>query len=284
LESPEKKMQMTKWGYLSVGLALALSPCAAHAAQQVSIGKVNTSVGVKPTSAKNKFILETDPAFSPGAVVPGGTPADYIPTEGLLNNFFDPTQFQLATDPSTGTFALGASVAGEGAYQVVGFEVQTVDGGLVDVQDNGQGGENVTNDTSSPLDPSGGPVGGGETGNVYDIHFKIISQDRALAQPSSVDQNFYELFLIGNNPTINDETTFVTPDSYITFSPIDPTDSDLSSFTVDAPNIAPSVVPEVSTAGFLAVGGASLFLRRRKAKTQSQAQAPSASSTPPDQA
>ena len=235
------------------------------AAQQVALGLVNTSVDVRPTSTKNKYKLETDPALQASPAAPAD-PSQYIPYEGELNNHFDPTQFELATDPNTGTFALGASVAGEGPFQVVGFYVQTVDGGLVDVQDNGKGGESVTELTSGPLDPTDGPVGGGESGNVYDIHFKIISQDRSQVLSSDQDQNFYELFLnqIGNNPPGYD-TTFPNQDSFIDFTPIDP-NSGLPDETVGPAGIIASATPEVSSAGFLAVGGLAIFFRRRRAK------------------
>jgi hypothetical protein len=270
-------------------------------AQQVALKLVNTSVGLKPTSTKNKDALITDPSLAiPALSAVGGVPADYIPVEGQLNNHFNPSYFQLDTDPATGTFGLGSTAMGVLPFQVLGFEAQTVDGGLIDVQDNGTGGSTVTDITNAnqpegTTAPNGdplGPVGGGETGNVFDIHFKIINDEQSLALSSDQDQDFYQLFLTqtGDNAP-SDETTFVTPDSYVTFSPIDSSTVvplGLQSFTVqngvDGGVINGSVVPEVSSAGFLAVGGLTLFLRRRRAKKQTKVAASVDSSTPPDHA
>jgi len=276
---------------LSCALMLAW-PCFALAAQQVILGKVNTSVGLKNTAA-NQFKLITDPVLTPSEES-GPQPSDYIPVEGYLDSHFDPAQFELNNDPTTGMPSLGSSVMGVLPYQVLGFEVQTVDGGLVDVQDNGEGGSSVTDitNTNQPegtTAPNGnplGPVGGGDTGNVFDIHFNIITDEEGTALTSDQDQDFYQLFLtqIGNNLP-GDDTTFATPDSFVTFDPVDgPSGAGLSPITVTFPNIAPSVVPEVSSAGFIAFGGVALFLRRRRAKKESQALATQSSSAPPDQA
>ena len=284
-------MPFRRWGLLACALLLA-SPCLALGAQQVALGFVNTSTGVKPTSTKNKDALITDPSLS---FVEGSTPMDFFPAEGLLNTHFDPTQYQLYVDPNVGTFSLGTTVQGAFPYQVLGFEVQTSDGGLIDVQDNGNNGDTYSQITSGPLDPTDGAVGGTETGNVYDIHFKIINDEQSSALSSDQDQNFYQLFLtrIGANPP-GDDSTFPTTfandpadTSFVTFDPEEGT-TGLSDFTVingvDGGVINGSVVPEVSSAGFLAIGGLTLFLRRRKAKKQGEAAVSLISPTPPDPA
>jgi hypothetical protein len=273
-------MSLRKWGLLSCAMMLAL-PGFSMAAQQLVLGLVNTSVGVKATSTKNKFRLETDPTLT-GSSVAVDNPADLIPTEGLLNNSFDTSQFTLVTDPNTGTYGLGASVQGVAPYEVLGFDVQTVDGGVIDVTDNGIGGSTVAPDTTlgdegvtKGPDGAAPAVGGGETGNVFDIHFKIVSDENTpptQALPSNEDQVFYNLFLnqSGDNPLGSIDTTFSDPTSYVTFAPMTGVVGETPE-TVTFPNIiSSSTVPEVSSAGFLGFVGLTLILRRRKAAKELQ--------------
>jgi len=269
-------MPFRKWGILACAVVLAAGACA-RAGEQKELGLVDTSIGLKPTSTKNKLALITDPVLT-SADAPL-SPSDYIPVEGLLDNHFDPTEFQLDTSPNTGTYSTdGSTVAGIAPYEVLGFEVQTVDGGLINVQDNGMGGDSVTNVTSGTLDPGGGPVGGGETGNVYDIHFKIVNNEESTNPPltSDQDQDFYQLFLtqIGDNPP-GDDTVFTTTDSFVTFaeSPGATQDGiDAPPETVTFAQIQGAVLPEASTAAFLGLAGMTLFMRRRRAKKNHLAQ------------
>lgn len=269
-------MLFRKWGILACAFTLA-SAGWASAGEQKELGLVDTSIGLKPTSTKNKLELITDPVLTSAGV--GLSPSDYIPVEGLLDNHFDPTEYQLDTSPNTGTFSTdGSTVAGIAPYEVLGFEVQTVDGGLINVQDNGEGGDSITNVTSGTFDPGGGPVGGGETGNVYDIHFKIVNNEESTNPPltSDQDQDFYQLFLtqIGNNPP-GDDTVFTTADSFVTFteSPGAVNNGvDAPTETVTFAQIQGAVLPEVSTAGFLGLAGMTFLMRRRRAKRERLAQ------------
>lgn len=283
------EMSFCRWGSLACAIMLLASQGVAPAAEQVELGKVSTSVGVAPTSAANKFKLITDPVVT-GNDEEGADPSDYIPTEGYLNSHFDTSQFTLNTDPNTGKFSLASTVMGVLPFQVLGFEVQTVDGGLIDVQDNGEGGDTYSDITNGPLDPTDGPVGGAPNGNVYDIHFKIINDEQGSAMPSNMDQDFYALFLtqIGNDPYQGDDTTFVNnfpgdsaDTSSVTFNPINPA-SGLPTITVFPPDINNSVVPEVSTASFLAMGGIAAFMRRRRGRNNALPVAEP--QTPPNQA
>jgi hypothetical protein len=268
----ERTMPLRKWGIFACTIVLAAGAFA-RAGEQKELGLVDTSIGLKPTSTKKKLALITDPVLK--SADPGLSPSDYIPVEGLLDNHFDPTEFQLDTSPATGTFSTdGSTVAGIAPYEVLGFEVQTIDGGLINVQDNGQGGDAVTQVTSGSFDPSGGPVGGGETGNVYDIHFKIVNNEESTNPPltSDQDQDFYQLFLtqIGTDLP-GDDTVFTTPDSFVTFaeSPAATADGvDAPPETVTFGQIQGAVIPEASTAAFLGLAGTTLLMRRRRAKRE----------------
>ena len=253
-------------------LALAMLPGISLGAAETALHLVNTSVGVVPNgTARNKFKLQTDPQVITGpASAPDPTVSQYIPVEGMLNNHYDTTQFNLSTNLSTGTFTLGDSVAGLGAYQVVGFKVQTVEGGLIDVEDNGLGGDSYTEDTDG-VAPNGDPlgaVGGGYTGNVFDIHFKLIDDRKSMALSADQDQLFYQLFLdqIGNDPPGLD-STFSTPDSFITVAPSD-LGSTLQPYTIPGFLINNSYTPEVSSMSLLAFTGIGMLTRRRKASTE----------------
>jgi hypothetical protein len=244
---------------------IALAPCLAFGLEAKDTGHAQTSI-----SAKNTILQAWKVTVDPE--VDSTDSSQYIPVDGELDTHFDTSQFTLNTDPSTGTFGVGSSVAGENPYQVLGFEVQTVDGGLYNVQANtATGGSTVTQDTSSGLDPSDGPVGGGLTGNIYDIHFQLIPDERAEAQPANIDQNFYSLFLtaIGNDPPGLD-STFLTPEDYVTLTPIDP-GSGLENQTIPFSEIETASTPEVSSAGFLAVGALVLLARRKVYGTRASA-------------
>jgi hypothetical protein len=285
-------MPLRKWGLSACAILLA-SAGFAHAGEQVELGLVNTSVGLKPTSTKNKLKLITDPAVTP-TLASTGNPSDYIPVEGLLNNYFNPTLFQLDTSPNTGTFSTdGSTAAGIAPYEVLGFEVQTIDGGLINVQDNGLGGDTITPVTSGPLDPTNGPVGGGENGYVYDIHFKIVNNEISSNPPltSDQDQDFYQLFLtqITNSSDPGYYSAFATnfpgdpgDSSFVTFAPA-PGMTGLADVTVVSPDINGASVPEASTACFLGLAGLTLFARHRRAKRESRAMELSQSQTPPAQ-
>jgi hypothetical protein len=261
-------MLMRKWGLVACGFSLAL-PCLALptlslGAAETALHKANTSVGVKNTAA-NQWKLETDPSV----VTPDPTVGNYYISGGVLNNHYDPSQFALNTDVgtfTTGTFSVGGSVFTDPSnpyYQVTSFKVQTVEGGTIDVTDNG-GGSTATADTST------GPVGGGYTGNVLDITFNIISGGEYYVPPANVDQNFYELNLtqIGSNPPGYD-TTYTDPNSVIDVSPFPAYvgQPGYGSYSIPFQDINPSATPEVSSASLLAIGGFALLIGRRKAKT-----------------
>src|SRR5450432_2497213 len=117
----------TRIGIASAASIFGLAPLA-RGALQVALHEVNTSVGLLPTSTANKWKLQTDPAIVDPVL------SSYIPVNGSLCNSFDPTKFKLAVNPLSLTYALGDTVEGLGAYQVTQFDVETKNGGLVDVK------------------------------------------------------------------------------------------------------------------------------------------------------
>jgi hypothetical protein len=246
-------MLLKKWGLLLCGIVLFL-PNLVRAAEQKALGLVDTSTNIKPTSSKNKFILITDPTLA--ASPTGNDPTQLIPTNGSLSDYFDPTQFTLATDPSTGTFDLGGSVAGYSPFHVSSFTVQSLYGSLT-VSDNGEGGDNYS--TSGEFDSSQ------LTGYVTHIDFYLPADSASQAQTSDQDQNFYQIYLDGLTPNSADgyAMTEALSGDFVTFGPSTGSTGQTSE-TVTFGNIVPSAVPEVSSAGFLAFVGVTLFLRRRR--------------------
>jgi hypothetical protein len=244
---------------------LGLAP-AAQAALQVALGKANTSVGLLPTSTANKWKLQTDPAIVQNTVS-GPDLSTYIPISGSLSNSYDPTKFTLAVNPLTMTYGLGDSVIGLGAYEVTSFDVQTKNGGLIDVKPN-------------PADPNtdlitdittAGPVGGGESGNVLNVQFQLIPDRRALALPATVDQFFYELHLVqigtGSNFNPGIGTAFPDGSSFLTDAPADPTNPSPAITTPNTGINSSTSVPEPAMVGLFAITAGTLLARRRLSGT-----------------
>ena len=253
--------------FKSAGLALCLSFCflpqTTRAALQVTLGEVNTSVGLKPTTTKNKWALQTDPASDNPDL------SQDIPMEGMLNNSFDPTKFTLDMDPFANplttppnaiTYGLGFTVMGLGAYQVVGFEVETVGGGDISVQQN---------PTFGQPDLVTGNIGGTPDGNILDIHFKLVPSMRNLALPATEDQLFYQINLT-QIPTIENfdpgvATTFTNPDSFLMIGPADPSAPPGGNLMTGPSGInGSSSVPEPTTLALLTLGSLTAASRRRR--------------------
>jgi hypothetical protein len=242
----------------------------ADAALQVALGEVNTSVDVKPTTTKNKWKLETDPSIA--SPLAGPDLDDYIPVAGSLCDSYDPTEFQLAINPNTGTYGLGYTVQGEGPFEVTGFDVQTNDGGFIDVRENPTpGGPDIVTLL--------GNTGGGESGNILNIMYQVIPDRTDEVAPADTDQLFYQV----NLTQIQDTDDAVTPDdgtfnpgivtafgnvnSFLTISTTNPNSGGNPSYTTDfsatggpggGPNFFPSSnVPEPTTAvvGIIGIAG-----------------------------
>lgn len=239
---------------------------AAHGALEKELHEVNTSVGLLPTSATNDWKLETDPTLSIQNSTDDTSLFDLstaLPIEGMLDASFDPTKFQLALDPTTENFALGFSVQGLGAYDVVGFEVLLSTGGYVDVQ------ETDGNPLLDTVTDVGDTTGGVETGIVDDIHFVLDPSLKNLALLATEDQLFYQLNLValgsgpGFDPGIG--TAFAGPDSYLT---VEDANGNMDT-TYNDPDegeyiFSSSTVPEPAAFGLLGMAAAGALRRRRK--------------------
>jgi hypothetical protein len=237
----------------------------AHGAAETALKEANTSIGVLPTNATNKWKLITDPVVN--TPVPANTPdgnqvsiipMNYIVIGGNLENTYDATQFHLLQD-NTGNYATGVSVEGILPYEILGFDVVTMDGGSIDVTVNptNPAVDLITNDTTN------GPVGGGESGTVDNIKFALIGDLRGDAATADVDSNFFDLVLIDNDGFTGPPTTGTVsggPGGEIDLGPTDPTDPTVVPITF----INPQSVPEPTTAGLMLLGTAFMGLRRRK--------------------
>ncbi|MDP9172459.1 MAG: PEP-CTERM sorting domain-containing protein [Planctomycetota bacterium] len=233
----------------------------AQAALQVALHHANTSVGILPTSTLNKWKLQTDPA------IPDQNVADYIPVAGSLCNSYDPTKFKLAVNPITGNYALGDTAVGLGPFEVTSFDVQTKNGGLIDVKiDPTNPKKDVITDT--------GDVGGGESGNVLNIAFDLIPDRIAEALPAVQDQLFFELNLVQIGPgaaPFNPGLVTAFPDakSFITIVPIDPLSNDPPQ-TTPPEGIDPSNnLPEPAASGLIVLGATGWLGRRRRKSVDS---------------
>ncbi len=261
-----------KSAIVAAGLTLCCLPYSAEAALQVALGEVNTSVGLAPTTTKNKWALQTDPAIDNSATT-GPDLSQDIPMEGMLNNSFDPTKFTLDTDPFPNpttvppapapgaiTYGLGFTVMGLGAYQVVGFKVETVGDGLISVQQN---------PTFGQPDIVTGDIGGTPDGNILDIHFKLVPSMRNLALPATEDQLFYQINLTQIPDTTDFDpgvaTTFVNNDSFLMIGPADPTAPPGQNLMTGPSGInGSSNVPEPTSLSLLVLGAIGLANRRRR--------------------
>jgi hypothetical protein len=247
---------------LGIAGALASAPIG-HAAIQVKLHEVNTSVGLKPTSSLNVWKLETDPTVTSSD---GTDLSIYIPSEGMLDNSFDPTKFQLALNPFTDNFSLSYTVQGLGAFQVDAFDVQMSGGGYIGVQ------MDPTNPNNSIITDIG-DVSGHETGIVSGIFFTLVPSAVNQALPADQDQLFFQLNLIPINPGPNFDpgmgTVFPDPTSFLKIIPADPTDTtDPPIITYnDPPNgeyINPSSsVPEPLLTSFAFASAAGILALRR---------------------
>jgi hypothetical protein len=233
----------------------------AHAALEVSLHEVNTSIGLKPTSATNEWKLETDP------VVPDAPTTDDT-LGGELNNTYDPSQFQLAIDPSTGTYALGWSVENIDPFQVTSFQVYDTNGGFYTVSATSNPNvDSVIPSAPEPDSPYNGPAPNGiEAGIVDDITFSLQPGLKNEALPATIDQNFFELNLVplNDNPNIVplDYSASGGPGSYLEIG--DPEGDTPTFLTFPATTFDTSYVPEPTVLGILSLGVAGLAARRRR--------------------
>jgi hypothetical protein len=238
------------WGILAIS-CLGVVP-SARAALEVSLHEVSTSVGLKPTNATNQWKLETDPA------VIGAPDVDYT-LGGSLNNTYDPTQFSLATDPATGTYALGYSVQAIDPFIVTSFIVE-------DTQGSYSVAENLTTDVQT-VTPSVNPAPNNvEAGIVEDITFELNLSEENEALPATMDQNFFQLNLnpLENIPQIvgANYSTYGADGSYLLIG--DPGDiPDGTKLTFPETTFDPSYVPEPAMIGLLGMGTLGLMARRR---------------------
>jgi PEP-CTERM motif len=260
---------------LALGFAFTYD---AQAALQVTLGEVNTSVGVKPTSTKNKWALQTDPEINASSAGPNLD--DYIPFQGSLCDSYDPTKFQLDTNPTTGQYDLGDTVQGMGPYEVFGFDVLMNGGGVVDVHANPLGGPDLINLI--------GNTTGGEAGEVLNIQYELIPDRTNQAAPVDTDQFFYQINLTQIQDVTPDDgvsplasafdpgvvTAFGNVNSFLTINTTNPNSGGLPSYTTTfsatgfngGPNFIPSTnaVPEPTTLSLLAIGILSLATRRNR--------------------
>jgi hypothetical protein len=249
---------------LATGFALAGE---AQAALQVVLGEVNTSVGIKPTTTANKWKLQTDPSVTPNANVFD----TYIPSEGSLCNSFDPTKFTLAVNPNTGTYGLGYTVDGLGAYEVIAFDVELTSGGYVDVHANPTPG-------GPDLVTLLGNTSGTPDGNILNIFYELIPDRVEDAAPADTDQLFYEINLnqIGTSPTFTPGvvTTFGNVNSFFTVVPTSGSPAGSVPITTNfsatggiggGPNFqSSSNVPEPTSLSLLGLGAVALAKRRNR--------------------
>jgi len=231
---------------------------AADGAAETALKEANTSIGVLPTNATNKWKLITDPAITTPALSTDDDtiiPMDYYVIGGLLDNTYDASKYHLLQDATTNNYATGVSVEGVLPYEVLAFDVLMKGGGSVDVAVNAS---DPAVDTITDV----GDVTGGEAGEVDDIQFALIGDLRGEALTANNDQDFFDLVLIDNEGTDPPMTgtAFAGPDSFITLGPIDPTNPD----NVVITDINPSEVPEPASAVLMLVGATFMVLRRRK--------------------
>jgi len=264
-------MRIARLYALSILACGFLFASGAQAALEVTLGEVNTSVDIKPTSTLNKWKLETDPSIA--SPLTGPDLDDYIPVEGSLCDSYDPTKFQLATNPTTGTYGLGYTVQGEGPFEVTAFDVQMNDGGFISVQANPTpGGPDIVTLL--------GNTGGGESGNILNIMYQVIPDRTDEVAPADTDQLFYQVNLnqIGTSPSFTPGvvTAFGNVNSFLTISTTNTNSGGNPSYTTDfsatggtggGPNFTSSSnVPEPTTAVIGLFGIAGLLGRRSRSR------------------
>jgi hypothetical protein len=256
---------------LSISLGIA---SAAKAGLEKELGEVDTSVGLtkaNAVTATQKWELTTDPQDSTMDIGPLDS-LDMYPLIGSLNNSWDPTKFNLATDTNPNAvnqyptenplfFALGYTVMGVGPFEVTSFTVDMTG------DDPGDGGGSITvseNDSNPGVDniTDTGDYLGTPTGVITDVVYQVIPSDRDEELTVANDQDFYQinLFEIGNDPNFDPGvgTADVGPDSYLTV-----TDFDGNTQTIPSADIMPSVTPEPASAALLGMAAIGLLARRR---------------------
>ncbi|HEY1921337.1 MAG TPA: PEP-CTERM sorting domain-containing protein [Tepidisphaeraceae bacterium] len=234
----------------------------AHGAAETALKEANTSIGVLPTNATNKWKLITDPVVNTPAPVtsPDSSnvmidPSQYLVVGGVLANTYDASMFHLLQD-SSGNYATGVSVEGVLPYEILGFDVLMKNGGSIDVEVNST---NHAVDTITDV----GDIGGGELGEVDDIQFSLIGDLRSEALTANLDQNFFDLVLIDNDGVTGPPTTGTViggPGGQVDLGPIDPTDPNVVPITV----INPMSVPEPTSASLVLLSAGVMALRRHK--------------------
>jgi hypothetical protein len=261
----------------AAAMALGFAAPMAHAALQVQLHQVNTSVGLQPTTATNKWKLQTDPSVT--ITNPTSNESDqedppspfhfYIPIAGQFGNTWDPTKFNLAVSPVTNTYSLGDTVDGLLPYQVLSFDVLMKDGGSYHVQ------EDPTNPALDDVIPNG-DVGGGEAGEIDNVNFALIGDLKSTAPSADSDPFLYEINLIPIDPGPDFDpgvaTVKIGPNDFYTIGPSasDPNSEDPVITTFNNPdegqiiNGATTGVPEPATSGLLAALTFGLFGRRPK--------------------
>jgi hypothetical protein len=250
------------WAVLAISCLGVVAP--AQAALEKSLHEVNTSVGLKPTNATNQLKLETDPSIPAGSS--DTTDSSYIPIAGAIDNTYDPSQFKLAIDPNTATYALGYSVQGIDPFEVDSFQVLDTNGGFYTVS--------MTSDPNvDTVTPSTDPAPNGiEAGKVNLVTFGLIPSMKNLALPATQDQNFFELNLVALNGSPD-----IIPENYSTgggpgcFLQLGNPGGTIITLTdgVQGPDgqivvFNASIVPEPASVGLLGITAVGLMGRRRR--------------------
>jgi hypothetical protein len=254
---------------LSISLGIA---SAAKAGLEKELGEVDTSVGLtkaNAVTATQKWELTTDPL---DPVLQEDSSLDMYPLIGSLNNSWDPTKFNLATDTDPNAvnqyptenplfFALGYTVMGVGPFEVTSFTVDMTG------DDPGDGGGSITvseNDADPGVDSISdtGDYLGTPTGMITDVVYQVIPSDRDEELTIANDQDFYQinLFQIGTDPNFDPgiATASAGPDSYL-----DVTDFDGTTVPIPSSDIMPSQTPEPASAALLGMAAIGLLARRR---------------------
>jgi hypothetical protein len=265
-------LRFKSWSALALS-CVAVTAGTAHAALEVALHEVNTSVGLKPTNATNQWKLQTDPEIENGS-----SATVLVPLAGALDTTYDPSEFALDVDPTsnpliipttpiTPNYQLGYSVQGIDPFKVTSFDVYDTNGGFYHVA----ASSNPLFDTVTPEPNSQNQLPNGiEAGLIAHINFVLDPSLKNEVLPATVDQLFYEANLTALHPPPNmnnpKDGTSGSPGDFLTVG--DPNDNtNTTTITFGDPGVifVPSALPEPTAVGLLCIGAAGLMGRRRKA-------------------